>query len=171
MALCVRSGWTVAKTYRETVSGTKSIDDRAQLKLMLRDARRREFQMVVVWSADRLGRSMRHVANILGELHDLRIGILSFKQGIDTTTPTGAMMFNFLSIFAEFETNIRHERQASGIAKARRNGVRFGRPPISRSKKREIIELWEQGLPISKIAKSLGVGSGTVCRTIAADAR
>jgi DNA invertase Pin-like site-specific DNA recombinase len=158
----------VVRTYREVVSGTKGVDQRPELKLLLREAKQRHFEKVVVWSADRLARSMRHLVNVLSELNDCNVQIFSYKQGVDTSTPMGSMLWQFLGIFAEFEHGIRRERQAIGIAKAKQNGVRFGRPQISRDKRRQILALREQGLGINKIARSLRVGTGGVLRTLTA---
>jgi DNA invertase Pin-like site-specific DNA recombinase len=166
VALCERCGWTIVQTYRETVSGTKGIDHRPELKKLLQAARRRQFQKVVVWSADRLARSMRHLVAVLGELHDVGVELFSYRQGVDTATPMGAMLWQFLGIFAEFEHGIRRERQALGIAKAKARGVRFGRPRVSVAKRREILALREQGMGINKIARSLHVGTGSVIRTL-----
>ena len=80
----------------------------------------------------------------------------------------GAMLWQFLGIFAEFEHGIRRERQAIGIAKAKERGVRFGRPPISAKRRREIIAMRHQGMAINKIARGLGVGTGTVVHTLLA---
>lgn len=165
-ALCMRSGWTLASIYREKLSGTKAIDQRPALKQMLTDARCRNFEMVIVWSVDRLGRSMQHLVSVLAELKACGVQLLSFRQGIDTSTPMGAMLWQFLGIFAEFEYRLRQERQAAGIAQAKARGVKFGRPTVTRAKLREILELRAQGLGINKIAKSLHVGSGTVVKAI-----
>jgi DNA invertase Pin-like site-specific DNA recombinase len=166
VALCSRSGWKVVRTYRETISGTKGVDQRPQLKSLLQEARQRQFDKIVVWSADRLARSMRHLVTVLGELNDCGIQIFSYRQGIDTSTPMGAMLWQFLGIFAEFEHGIRRERQAAGIARAKQKGVRFGRPPVPPLKRREIIQLRQQGLAINKIARQLRVGTGSVMRTL-----
>ena len=168
VALCQRSGWDIVRTYRETASGTKGVDHRPELKRLLVEARQRRFDKVVVWSADRLARSMRHLVSVLGELHDVDVQIFSYRQGVDTSTPMGAMLWQFLGIFAEFEHGIRRERQAIGIAKAKERGVRFGRPPISPKRRREIIAMRHQGMAINKIARGLGVGTGTVVHTLLA---
>lgn len=167
-ALCKRCGWQVTHTYRETVSGTKGVDARPELKRLLEGARKRQFSRVVVWSADRLGRSMRHLVNVLGELNDCGIHLYSYKQGIDTSTPMGSMLWQFLGIFAEFEHGIRHERQAMGIAKAKQRGVRFGRRPISLTKREKILQLRDKGVGINQIARQLGVGVGTIYRSLEA---
>ena len=168
VALCKRSRWQVARVYREKISGTKSAADRPELKKLLIEAKQRQFDKVLVWSADRLSRSMRHLMTVLGELHDCNVQLFSYKQGVDTSTPMGSMLWQFLGIFAEFEHGIRRERQAIGIAKARERGVRFGRPKLSRVKQREIIKLRRRGLGINKIARQLRVGSGSVMRTLGA---
>jgi DNA invertase Pin-like site-specific DNA recombinase len=166
LALCERSGWELVGSYREKISGVRSAEDRAQLKRLLCDARKRAFDKVVVWSADRLGRSMRHLVSVLGELNDLGIHVFSYRQGIDTETPMGAMLWQFLGIFAEFENTIRKERQALGIAKAKAAGVRFGRPAISREKQKQIIALRAHGMGINKIGRTLGVGCEAIYRTL-----
>lgn len=144
----------------------KAVDQRPQLKLLLVEAKQRHFEKVVVWSADRLARSMRHLVNVLSELNGCNVQIFSYRQGVDTSTPMGSMLWSFLGIFAEFEHGIRRERQAIGIAKAKEKGVRFGRPRISWAKRREILALREQGLGINKIARRLRVGTGSVVRTL-----
>ena len=111
---------------------------------------------------------MRHLMTVLGELNDCKVQLFSYKQGVDTYTPMGSMLWQFLGIFAEFEHGIRRERQAIGIAKARERGVRFGRPKMSRVKQLEIIKLRRKGLGINKIARQLRVGSGSVIRTLSA---
>lgn len=166
VALCKRSSWQVVRTYRETVSGTKAVDARPALRTLLQEARQRQFDKVVVWSADRLARSMRHLVTVLSELHDCGIEVFSYRQGVDTSTPMGAMLWQFLGIFAEFEHGIRRERQAAGIVRAKERGVKFGRPPISPGKRRKIIALRREGLAINKIAKSLRVGTGSVVHTL-----
>ncbi len=164
--LCQRSGWEIVRTYREKISGTKSAADRPELKRLLIEAKQRKFDKVVVWSADRLARSMRHLVNVLGELNDCGVQLFSYKQGVDTSTPMGAMLWQFLGIFAEFENGIRRERQAIGIAKAKERGVKFGRRRVSQVKQLEIIKLRGDGLGINKIARALGVGTGSVIRTL-----
>lgn len=162
--VCASRGWTVVRTYRETASGT--LNNRTGLNALLADARRRRFDAVVVWSADRLGRSMRHLVSVMGELHDCGVQLYSFKQGVDTTTPMGSMLWQFLGIFAEFENNLRRERQSLGIAKAKERGVHFGRPKLCHAKEKSIIQLRGQGLAINRIARELRVGTGSVVRVL-----
>jgi DNA invertase Pin-like site-specific DNA recombinase len=109
---------------------------------------------------------MRHLVNVLGELNGFGVQLFSYKQGVDTSTPMGAMLWQFLGIFAEFENGIRRERQAIGIAKAKERGVRFGRPRRSEKLQREVLALRHQGLGINKIARQLRVGTRSVVRTL-----
>ena len=166
VALAKRSGWQVVRTYREVVSGTKGVDARPQLQKLLLEARQRKFDKVIVWSADRLARSMRHLVNVLHELHSCEVEIFSYRQGVDTSTPMGSMLWQFLGIFAEFEHGIRRERQAVGISRAKANGVHFGRPPVSKAKRGQILELRKSGQGINKIARQLRVGTGSVIDTL-----
>ena len=166
MALCERSDWEVVDVYREKVSGTKGTSERSELSRLLRDARLRRFAKVVVWSVDRLGRSMKNLVTVLSELKDLKINVFSFKQGIDTETSMGSMLFQFVGIFAEFENEMRKERQTIGIAKAKSKGVRFGKKPTPRSKIEEIKRLRGEGLAILKICKRVGVSANTVYSTL-----
>ena len=159
--LCHRSDWEIVSVYRETVSGTKGADERKELKRMLRDARLRRFEKVVVWSVDRLGRSMKHLVTVLAELKDINVDVFSFKQGIDTQTPMGAMLFQFVGIFAEFENEMRKERQSIGIAKAKSKGVHFGRKPTSTTQMNEIRKLRSDGVSIAKICKAVSVSPHT----------
>ena len=166
--LCRRSHWELASIYREKASGTKREDERPALKGMLDDARSRRFHKVVVWSVDRLGRSMRHLIRVLGELKDVQVDVLSYKQGIDTSTMHGQVLWQVLGIFAELEHGLRQERQAQGIASAKKRGVRFGRPPNETVSREIILSLRAQGMGINKIAKTLHVGSSTVSRVLPA---
>jgi DNA invertase Pin-like site-specific DNA recombinase len=165
-ALCLRSGWTVVSVFRDKISGLTASNDRAALRELLVCARQRKFDKVVVWSVDRLGRSMPQLISTLTELNACGIQLVSFRQGIDTSTPMGSMLWQFLGIFAEFEHSIRKERQTAGIARAKERGVKFGRPTISFIKRRDILTLRSQGMGINKIAAQLRVGSGTVSKTI-----
>jgi len=162
MALCDRSEWEVVDVYREKVSGTKGSRERSELNRLLRGARLRRFSKVVVWSVDRLGLSMKHLVTVLSELKDSNINIFSFKQGIDTETSMRAMLFQFVGIFAEFENEMRKERQTTGIVKAKSKGIRFGKKPTPPSKMAEIKRLRGEGVAILKICKQVGVSANTV---------
>ena len=88
--------WNITKVYDETVSGTKSISERPVLKQMLDDASRKKFQMVVVWSVDRVGRSLKHLVSVMTHLDELGVDIYSYKQAIQTNTSMGSMFFSLM---------------------------------------------------------------------------
>ena len=162
-ALADRSGYEVVEIYAEKISGAKANADRPELKRMMKDARWRRFQKVLVWSVDRLGRSMKNLVDVLTELRDLKIDILAQQQGIDTGTQMGAMMFSFISIFSEFETNLRRERQMLGIQKARASGKSWGgRQPTSEEKLEKIRTMKRKGFTVREICKKLKVSPNTI---------
>src|SRR5262245_36371215 len=127
-------------------------------------APRREFDMVMAWSVDRLGRSLQDLVGFLSELHALKIDLFLRQQGLDTTTPAGKAMFQMLGVFAEFERAMIAERVRAGLARARSEGKRLGRPPIAPALEKRIREaLAALGRPgVRVIAKRFGVDPGTV---------
>ena len=161
--ICERNDWIVVEEYDETISGTKGVNERDELKRMLKDASRKKFDKLVVWSIDRLGRNMKHLVSVLSQLKDLDIDIYSYKQGIDTSTTMGSSFFYMVGIFAELENNMRRERQIVGIRRALDNGAKFGR----KSKLNDVTisaisSMRDEGQSIRKIAKELNLGVGTV---------
>jgi len=159
--VCERNDWTVVEEYNETVSGTKGVNDRKELERMLKDASRKKFDKVVIWSVDRLGRSMKHLVSVLSQLKDLDIDIYSYKQGIDTSTTMGSSFFHMVGIFAELENNMRRERQIVGIKRALKDGVKFGRKDVvDEDKKYKIWQLTTKGKSIRAIAKEVGISVG-----------
>jgi DNA invertase Pin-like site-specific DNA recombinase len=127
-----RIGCDIVKVYKDHgVSGAKGRDKRPAFDALCRDATKRQFEMVMAWSVDRLGRSLQDLVGFLSELHALRIDLFLHKQGIDTTTPAGKAMFQMMGVFAEFERTMIQERVRAGLARARSEGKRLGRPPIA----------------------------------------
>jgi DNA invertase Pin-like site-specific DNA recombinase len=123
-------GWTAAAEYVDRgVSGAK--DRRPALDQLLADAKRRKFDVLVVWRLDRLGRSVRHLVNLISDLNALGIGFASLGEGIDTNTPSGRLQLHILSALAEFERERIRERVMSGLARARAQGTRLGRPRLA----------------------------------------
>jgi DNA invertase Pin-like site-specific DNA recombinase len=122
--------------------------------------------MVMAWSVDRLGRSLQDLVGFLSELHALKIDLFLRQQGLDTTTPAGKAMFQMLGVFAEFERTMIAERVRAGLARARGEGKRLGRPPIAPALEKRIREaLAAPGRPgVRVIAKRFGVDPGTVQR-------
>ena len=126
-----RSGWQVVEIYEDAgISGANGREKRPAFDKLLKDASRREFDLVAAWSVDRLGRSLQHLVAFLGELHALKIDLYLHQQGIDTTTPAGKAMFQMMGVFAEFERAMMRDRIRAGLARARAQGKRLGRLPV-----------------------------------------
>ena len=163
--VCERNDWTVVEEYSEVISGTKGVDERSELERMLIDASRKKFDKVVIWSVDRVARSMKHLIQVLSQLDDLDIDIYSYKQGIDTSTTMGKSFFHMVGIFAELEHNLLSERQKIGIKRALENGAKFGRKTIIDDLMiSNVVPLREKGLSIRKIADQLDLNRGVVLK-------
>mgnify|MGYP000218079094 CR=1 FL=1 len=161
--VCDRNDWEIVEEYNETISGTKGINERTELNRLLIDAGRKKFDKVVVWSVDRVGRSMKHLVTVLSQLKDLGCDIYSYKQAIDTSTTMGSSFFHMVGIFAELENNMRAERQRIGIKRALENGAKFGRKTkLDEATISTISDMRKQGQSIRKIAKQVNLGIATV---------
>jgi DNA invertase Pin-like site-specific DNA recombinase len=128
-ALAEARGWKIYKTYRDHgYSGTKA--SRPAFDQMWIDCRRGKIQIVCVWAIDRFGRSLKNLIESLEELHRLKIDFVSLKQDLDTTSPSGKLLFQMLGAFAEFEHQLIRSRIVSGMAAARAKGRHVGRPAL-----------------------------------------
>src|SRR5438445_11546038 len=119
-------GWTSTEYVDRGVSGAK--DRRPALDRLLIDARRRRFDVAVVWRLDRLGRNLRHLITLLEEFQALGIAFVSLNEGIDATTPAGKLQMHILGAIAEFERSRIAERVRAGLQRAKAQGKRLGRP-------------------------------------------
>jgi DNA invertase Pin-like site-specific DNA recombinase len=146
------------RVFQEKASGTSQ--NRAKLNELLDFIR--EGDTLVITRIDRLARSLRDLQNIVHDLKQKGIGIKATEQPIDTSTAAGKAFLDMLGVFAEFETNIRKERQGEGIAKAKLNGAYKGRKPISHETKEKITQLLQQGRNPVQVVNELGVGRTTV---------
>ena len=120
-----RRGWALTMQVREVGS---SASQRQMREKLINAARRREIDVVVVWRLDRWGRSVTDLLATLQELEHLGVGFVSLTEALDLTTPAGRAMAGLLAVFAEFEREILRERVRAGLAHARQNGMRLGRP-------------------------------------------
>jgi len=160
-----RMGHEVVKVYTDQgISGAKGRDKRPGLDALLKDSARRKHDAILVWSVDRVGRSLQHLIEILSELHALKIDLHFHVQGIDTTTPAGKAMFQILGVFAEWERSMIRERVLSGMRRAKAQGKRIGRPPMDPAKREAIVAaLQAPGRPgVRVIAREHGVSPVTV---------
>src|SRR5215813_8101068 len=158
-----RRGWTVALQVREVNSGASRREARETL---LEAARRRKLDVVLVWRLDRWGRSVTDLLATLQELEHLGVGFVSLTEALDLTTPAGRAMAGLLAIFAEFEREILRERTRAGLAHARANGKRLGRPATAALHAAEIRKLHRTGVSKSEIARRLKIGRTSVRRIL-----
>ncbi len=151
--------WTAQEYVDKGVSGTK--DRRPALDRLVADARQRKVDTVVVWRLDRLGRSLTHLVTLLDELQALGVGFVSLGEGIDLQTPAGRLQLHILAALSEFEMARIAERVQAGLARARRQGKRLGRPEkvVSEAVLRPV-----RGLSVREAARRLGVSPTTAHR-------
>jgi DNA invertase Pin-like site-specific DNA recombinase len=158
-------GWTILQEYTD-IGVTGSKDSRPALNRLMADACRRKFDTVLVWKLDRFGRSLRHLVNALAELEALGIAFVSLRDHLDLGTPSGRLMFQIIGAMAEFERALIQERVRAGLRNARAKGKRLGRPRVFVSES-QIETMRATGASWRTIAKTLGVGVGTVVRASA----
>src|SRR6202171_2579291 len=146
---CPRRGWTIVDEYVDVgISGTK--EKRPELDRLLADAHRRRFDVVVVWRFDRFARSVSHLLRALENFQALGIEFVSLSEQLDTSTPTGKMVFTVLGAVAELERSLIVERVKAGLRNARAKGKRLGRPRLVLDRRR-IGSLCAQGVFIRSI--------------------
>jgi DNA invertase Pin-like site-specific DNA recombinase len=156
-------GWTIVVQIKDVGSGAS---ERLQRDLLLKAARRRELDAILVWRLDRWGRSLVDLVTTLKELTELGVGFISLTEALDLTTSTGRALAGLLAVFAEFERDILRERVKAGIAQARREGRPHGRPPTARRKSNQVKRLHARGLSKSAIARKLHIGCTSVRRVL-----
>ncbi|HEY6271606.1 MAG TPA: recombinase family protein [Terriglobales bacterium] len=158
-----RRGWMIAMQVREVGSGAVQRQSREKV---LEAARRREIDGVLVWRLDRWGRSVTDLLATLQELEHLGVGFVSLTEALDLTTPAGRAMAGLLAVFAEFEREILRERVRAGLAQARQNGQRLGRPLTAGLRADQVWKLYRAGTSKSEIARRLKIGRTSVRRIL-----
>jgi DNA invertase Pin-like site-specific DNA recombinase len=159
---CDRRGWTIAGEYVDAgISGAK--DSRPELNRLMADAHKRRFDVVCVWKFDRFARSVSHLLRALETFKALGIEFVSYSEQMDTSTPTGKMIFTVLGAVAELERSLIAERVRAGLRNARAKGKRLGRPTAKVSDI-EITKLLASGASMQNIGELLGCSAATVCR-------
>jgi DNA invertase Pin-like site-specific DNA recombinase len=166
-----RSGWNIVEVYEDAgISGAKGRDKRPAFDRLCKDASRRKFDVVMAWSVDRLGRSLQDLVGFLDELRGLKVDLFLHKQGMDTTTPGGRMLFQMCGVFAEFERAIISERVRSGLARVKERGPAKGKKAIGRPRQdnpklaERVRVMREAGTGYVKIARTLGIGTAVAHR-------
>jgi DNA invertase Pin-like site-specific DNA recombinase len=157
-------GFEIVDEYTDHgISGTKA--RRPALDRMLSDAHRRRFDVVLVWSCDRLARSTKHFLQVLDELNDLGIQFLSQREAIDTDGPLGRAIVVIVSAVAELERSLIVERVRAGMRRAKLDGRRIGRAPLDVDRG-AIVSDRRTGLSLTLVAKKYGVSRAMVCRLV-----
>ena len=164
---CQRRGWTNTTCFSDVISGSKFT--RAGLDEMMKLVRRGKLDTIVCFKLDRLGRSLAHLAQIVGELTSNNVSLICTSQGIDTTddNPSGRLQLGVLMAVAEFERSIIQERVRAGLSRARAQGKTLGRPKVAGKVEQAVLAARADGTGKRKIAKQLGIGVSTVTRIIA----
>jgi DNA invertase Pin-like site-specific DNA recombinase len=152
-------GWTVAEYVDAGVSGAS--DRRPALDRLVKDAKRRRFDVLVCWRLDRLGRNLRHLVGLLDDLQLLGVSFVSLAEGIDATTPAGRLQMHLLAAIAEFERGRIVERIRAGLERAKRQGKRLGRP-----RKTLAPVALTPGMTVRQAAKLWGCSRSTAARRI-----
>ena len=157
-------GWNIFKEYvDEGISGTK--DSRPALNELMNDAKKRRFDVVLVWRFDRFARSTKHLILALEEFKNLGIDFVSYQENIDTSSPLGSAIFTIISAVAQLERDIIAERVKAGLRRAKENGKKLGRPRVSVDTEK-IHWLRSKGLSLRAIAKETGVSRTTVSEVL-----
>jgi len=164
-AVAERAGWTIVAVFEDAgVSGAKGRDKRPGYDALLKAISRREVDMVAAWSVDRLGRSLTDLVGFLSDIQARGCDLYLHQQAVDTSTPSGRMMFQMLGVFAEFERQLVVHRVRAGLDRARAKGVQFGRPNLSLDRRTKVQKALIDGLSIRQVAKATGVSTASVQR-------
>ena len=164
-----RAGHEVVKVYQDAgISGAKGRDKRPGFDAMLKAAAKREFDLLAVWSSDRLGRSMPDLIEVLQMIRTTGRELYIHTQALDTSTASGRALFQMLGVFAELEREMIVARVNAGMARAKAHGTKsgkaIGRPRVSAATDRAIRAELGRGSGILKTARMVGVGASTVQR-------
>jgi DNA invertase Pin-like site-specific DNA recombinase len=161
-----RRGWEVVEeVYTDAgISGAKGRAQRPGLDQLLKDASRRKFDVVMAWAIDRLGRSLIDLLGTIQHLEAVGVDLYLDQQSIDTTTPMGKLVFQITGAFAEFERSMIQQRIRAGLKRAVAQGTTLGRPKVDRELERKAQKQLAKGVGILRVAKTVGLGTGTVQR-------
>jgi DNA invertase Pin-like site-specific DNA recombinase len=160
-----RRNFEIIGEFIDYASGTS--EERKQYKQMMEAAKKRKLDVVLVWRYDRFARSTQALVNALKEFKNLGIDFISYQENIDTTTPTGELIFHVMASLAQFESSLISERVKAGMQRAKAQGKNISRPKLAKSKLNRIMELKEQGLSMNQISIQSGVAYGTVYNYLA----
>jgi DNA invertase Pin-like site-specific DNA recombinase len=161
--LAAQRGFEIVEEYTDRISGAKA--RRPGLDQMLKDARHRRFDVVLVWASDRIARSVRHFLEVLDELNHLGIEFVSFRENIDTGGPLGRAIIVIIGAIAELERNLIIERVRAGMRRAKLEGRHIGRAPLDFDRQ-AVLRDRDHGMSLTEIAKAHHISRATVSRVI-----
>ena len=167
--VAAKAGWAVSAVYADVVSGSKGREQRPELDAMLKAVTRREIDRVMVWSVDRLGRSLQHLVSTMQDISGAGADLYLHQQSIDTSTPSGKALFQMCGVFAEFEREMIRERVKAGLERTKAKVTRLGRPTIAPMKVRKVKQLKQDNpdLSVRKIAKTMQLSPTSVQNILA----
>ncbi len=161
--LAAQRGFEIISEYTDKISGAKA--KRPGLDQLLADARRKRFDVVMVWAFDRMARSVRHFLEVLDELNHLEIEFVSFRENIDTGGPLGRALVVIIGAIAELERNLIIERVRAGMRRARLEGRRIGREPLNVDRQ-ALLRDRARGMSLTDLAKAYRISRTSVCRVL-----
>ena len=151
----------------EGISGAKGRDERQGFDELIKGSVKNEWDIILVWDVSRLGRSLKHLVSFLEDIQSAHCDMYIHQSGIDTSTTSGKMMFGMLSVFSEFERSMIRERVIAGQQRAKSEGKHIGRPTnVNDGIITAVYQLRQNNVPISRIAKDLQIGVGTVYKIL-----
>lgn len=164
---CKQRGWQVVSEMQEVGSGADT--ERPKRAEIIRAARQKKIDVLVVWKLDRWGRSLLDLVHTLQELQGLNIGFVSITEALDLTTPAGRAMAGLLGVFAEFERELLRERIKAGIRQAQKEGRHCGRPRSAQKRADEVVSLYRKNTSLRQIALNLGMSRSSARRVLIAE--
>lgn len=161
-----RNGWTLVEIYvDEGMSGTKGREKRPQFDRLCKDMVRRKFNRILVWDISRLGRSLQHLVEFLDDVQSVNCHLYIHQSGLDTSTPSGQMMFQMVGVFSEFERSMISERVKLGLKRVKSKGVQLGRPKsITNEHKEKVWKMIDQGMSHSNVSNIIKISKMSVSR-------
>jgi DNA invertase Pin-like site-specific DNA recombinase len=162
-SMAAQRGYSIVREYTDHISGSRA--KRPGLDELMRDAKHGKFDVLLIWRFDRLARSVRHFLEVLDDLQHLKIDFISFSEQIDTSSPLGRAMIVILGAIAQLERDIIRERVRAGMRRAKLEGVRIWRRPLTVDRD-SILRDRERGLSLSKIAAAHRLSRASVSRLI-----
>ena len=167
--VCARNGWKIVNEISDQISGAKGRNERPGFNQLYTMMQRHECDLIAAWSIDRLGRSVQSLVEFMHEVQVTGTDLYVHQQAVNTATPAGRMVFSIFGAIGEFEREMCRERIMAGLARARSEGKRLGRPTnVNNSVKTSVKVLREQGWSLHKIAKELRIGVQTTSKILAA---